>query len=107
MIGVAFRTMRIGVIEAGPVAGLTDGNSRQQDVARFRACKGFGMAAHAREPSMRVVVEFRVRHPLCFYVGRGHPGEATTRRNCKRVALFAGFAPQQFFRFGHPFRYPL
>ena len=65
------------------------------------------MAADAREPAMRVVVEVRVRHPLCFYVGEGHLRKATTRRNCKRVALFAGLAPQQFFRFGHPLRYPL
>jgi len=54
------------------MALLTSLNSRQQDVARFRACHCLCVAAHAGESLMRLMVELRMWHPLQRRVRRRH-----------------------------------
>jgi len=79
---------------------------------------------------MRPVIEFRVRHPAQRCIGRrdvwqfsGDAGEFVgvtplvdrqfdfsvrcSSRRCERVALLAGFSPEQVFGLGSAFRHPL
>lgn len=64
VIRVAFEAPRLRVFRSRRVASPARRNPRQKHVARFHARQRFFMAAHARKSPVRVVIEFRVRHPL-------------------------------------------
>ena len=107
VVGMAPRAARIGVSGPGRVTRLTGRNSWKQDVARFRACKSLGVAAHARESAMRIMVELGVRHPLRSYIGGSHLGQRAALWSRESMALLAGLAPKKFLRIGGSFRHPL
>jgi hypothetical protein len=63
VIRMTFRAARLGAIETLGVAGLTDCNSRQQDIFCVRAGNSLWVAAYAGEAAVSVVIESCVRHP--------------------------------------------
>jgi len=64
VVGVALGAARVGVTGAGSVTGFASRNTGQQDVAGFCTRQSLSMTVNARESTVSVVIELRVRHPL-------------------------------------------
>ena len=81
------------------MTSLTSRNPRQKYVARLRTAQRFFMAARARKSPVRIMIEFRVRHPLHRRSRWFHNRQITlSRSHRERMALFASLPPQKFFR---------
>jgi len=107
MIRVALEAARLGGFGPGMVAGTAGRNARQKQVRTLLAGQCSGMAARARHQFMLRVIEFRVRHIASRDVRWRDFRQRRVSSTYKRVALFAGLAPQQLFRFCRVFSYPL
>ncbi len=64
MIGVAFEAARLRVVWARRMALLAGCDSGNQNVRRFCAGQSILMTPRAGKPSVRIVIESRVRQPL-------------------------------------------
>ena len=66
------------------------------------------MAARAGEAAVGIVIEARVWHPAHGELGFRDMWQRRALRHVKRMALFAGFTPEEFFgvrrAFGDPLR---
>ena len=95
VVGVAFEAASFGGVATGTMAVAAGLNSGDQDVRGFLALERLGVTRGARHHLMRFMIEVGVRQPARSDHGFGDFGERVeTGWIARRVALFAGFAPQ-------------
>jgi len=117
VVGVALEAAGFGVILAGGMAGLAGGDARHEHVGGEGAGEGFFVATGAGEALVGLMIEFGVGHPVRGGVGGGDRGQNGGGRGDgsddwsaaygKRVALNAGFAPEELLGVGGAFGDPL
>ena len=95
MIRVAFEAARLRTVRSRRMARLASTNSRQKYVARLGTAQRLLVAARACKSPVRVMVEFRVWHPLHGRAGRFDNRQIILPRSHReRMTLFAGLPPQ-------------
>ena len=95
VIRVAFETARFRVFRPRRVASLASRNPGQKHVARLRAAERLLVTARARKSLMRVMIEFRMRHPFhCRSRLFDNRQIVLSRSHRERMTLFAGLPPQ-------------
>jgi hypothetical protein len=99
VVRVAFEAARLGAVCSGMVALLAGADAGDEDVFRFLARACIRVATVATRQAMFIVIKDSVLEPAHSGIRFCDRGQSGVRTGCERMALFAGFGPQQLFGF--------
>lgn len=107
VVRVAFEAAGLGAVCSRMVTLLAGADARDEDVFRFLAGARICVATVATCQAMLVVIEGSVLEPTHGGIRFCDRRQSGVCIGCERMALLAGFGPQQLFGFHYPSVDPL